>query len=264
MGWVLGSVMRRYWIEKKDLFQNQVNFTGDVFHHIFDVCRQDIGSKFEVLTEDSKAYFVEVTAVTKKNATANILEERVIPALKEPRIHLVLSISRFPVMDAVMEKAVELGVYSVQPFFSEFSFLRKGEKLSDNKVDRWDKIVRSATQQCGRGDLMKIESAIHFDEISGLINRNAGHSGLFAYEGSVSIPTLGIKDYVAKIKGAQSEGIRDLWIIVGSEGGFSQKEVQHLTDLGLDPVTLGPQVLRVETACMALISVLKYDFDLMS
>lgn len=256
--------MRRYWIEKKDLFQSQVNFTGDVFHHIFDVCRQEVGSKFEVLTEDSKAYFVEVMTVTKKNATAQVLEERVIPALKEPRIHLLLSISRFPVMDAVMEKAVELGVSSIHPFFSEFSFLRKGEKLSDNKIERWDKIVRSATQQSGRGDLMKIADPIHFDDIAGLINRNQGHAGLFAYEGSDQIPTLGIKDYVTKIKSAYPEGIRDLWIIVGSEGGFSQKEVQRFTDLGLDPVTLGPQVLRVETACMALVSVLKYDFDLMS
>lgn len=252
--------MRRYWIEKKDIFQDQVNFTGDVFHHIFDVCRQEVGSKFEVLTEDSKAYFVEVTQVAKKTAAAQILEERVIPELKTPHVHLLLSISRFPVMDAVMEKAVELGVKSIQPFFSEFSFVRKGEKISENKVDRWDKIVRSATQQSGRGDLMKIHSPIPFEKISDLINQKPGSVGLFAYEG---LSTLSIKDYVAKVKSEHPQGIKDLWIIVGSEGGFSHKEVEEFQKLGLDPVTLGPQVLRVETACMALVSVLKYDFDLM-
>ncbi|WP_374021167.1 16S rRNA (uracil(1498)-N(3))-methyltransferase [Bdellovibrio bacteriovorus] len=212
--------MRRYWIEKKDLFQDQVNFTGDVFHHIFDVCRQEVGSKFEVLTEDSKAYFVEVTQVSKKNATARILEERTIPSLKEPHIHLALSISRFPVMDAIMEKAVEMGVKSIQPFFSEFSFLRSGEKLSDNKVERWDKIVRSATQQSGRGDLMKVQPAISFEKVSGLINRDAGHVGLFAYEGP---STLSIKDYVQQVKSLNPQGVKAIWIIVGSEGGiFSQ------------------------------------------
>ncbi|KYG68384.1 hypothetical protein AZI87_03800 [Bdellovibrio bacteriovorus] len=252
--------MRRYWIEKKDLFQDQVNFTGDVFHHIFDVCRQEVGSKFEVLTEDSKAYFVEVTQVSKKNATARILEERVIPPLKEPHIHLALSISRFPVMDAIMEKAVEMGVKSIQPFFSEFSFLRTGEKLSDNKVERWDKIVRSATQQSGRGDLMKVQPAIPFEKVSGLINRDAGHVGLFAYEGP---STLSIKDYVQQVKSQNPQGVKAIWIIVGSEGGFSHNEVEKFQELGLRPVTLGPQVLRVETACMALVSVLKYDFDLM-
>lgn len=252
--------MRRYWIEKKDLFQDQVNFTGDVFHHIFDVCRQDVGSKFEVLTEDSKAFFVEVTQVTKKSATARILEERIIPPLKTPHVHVALSISRFPVMDAVMEKAVEMGVKSIQPFFSEFSFLRKEDKLSDNKVDRWDKIVRSATQQSGRGDLMKIHPVIPFDKLSGLINPNAGQVGLFAYEGS---STLSIKDYCNKIRADHPQGVKDIWIIVGSEGGFSHSEVKEFEKLGLHPVTLGQQVLRVETACMALVSVLKYDFDLM-
>lgn len=252
--------MRRYWIERKDLFQDQVNFTGDVFHHIFDVCRQEVGSKFEVLTEDSKAYFVEVTQVSKRNATARVLEERSIPALKRPHIHLVLSISRFPVMDAIMEKAVEMGISSIHPFFSEFSFLRRGEKLSDNKVERWEKIVKSATQQSGRGDLMKIHPAITFDNISELINPQAGGAGLFAYEGP---STLSIKNYINKVKGEHPTGVQDLWIIVGSEGGFSHREVEKFQKLALDPVTLGPQVLRVETACMALVSVLKYDFDLM-
>ncbi|WP_415063243.1 RsmE family RNA methyltransferase [Bdellovibrio sp.] len=252
--------MRRYWIEKKDLFQDQVNFSGDVFHHIFDVCRQEVGSKFEVLTEDSKAYFVEVLQVTKKTALARILEERSIPPLKEPHVHLALSISRFPVMDAIMEKAVEMGVASIQPFFSEFSFLRKGEKLSDNKIERWDKIIKSATQQSGRGDLMKVLPPIPCEKISNLINPSAGSVGLFAYEGP---STLSIKDYVSKVKSEHPQGIKEIWIIVGSEGGFSHREVEEFQKLGLHPVTLGPQVLRVETACMALVSVLKYDFDLM-
>lgn len=252
--------MRRYWIEKKDLHNGQVQFQGDVFHHIFDVCRQEQGSKFEVLTEESKAYFVEVTQVTKKSALAKVLEERTIPPLREPRIHIALSISRFPVMDAIMEKAVELGVSSLQPFFSEFSFLRKGEKLSENKLERWEKIVRSATQQSGRGDLMKILSPVTFEKIPSLINREQGAVGLFAYEGP---STLSIRDYAVKTKLEHPQGVKDIWIIVGSEGGFSIQEVEALKNLGLYPVTLGSQVLRVETACLALVSVLKYDFDLM-
>ncbi|MEN0057680.1 MAG: 16S rRNA (uracil(1498)-N(3))-methyltransferase [Bdellovibrio sp.] len=252
--------MRRYWIQKKDLFQDKVNFTGDVFHHIFDVCRQTVGSKFEVLTEDSKAYFVEVLSVSKKTAQAQLLEERIIPPLPEPRLHLALAISRFPVMDAVIEKAVEMGISSVQPFFSELSFLRKEDKVSDNKLERWDKIVRSATQQCGRGDLMAVHPPRPLAQTLSAINPHQGAVGLFAYEGP---STLGIKEYVKNIKSSHPQGVREIWMIVGSEGGFSKTEVEGFLQLGLHPVTLGPQVLRVETACMALTSVLKYDFDLM-
>lgn len=251
--------MRRYWIEKKDVRGNEVEFTGDVFHHIFDVCRQTVGSKFEVLTEDAKAYFVEVTQVSKKSATAIVHEERLIPALPSPHIHIALSISRFPVMDAIMEKAVEMGVKSITPFFSEFSFLRKEDKISTNKTDRWDKIVRSATQQSGRGDLMKIHSPVPFEEVFGLINQTEGNLGLFAYEGA---STRGVKEYLRLAQGPASN-IKNLWIVVGSEGGFSHKEVEQFRNHGLEPVTLGSQVLRVETACIALVSALKYEFDLM-
>lgn len=256
--------MRRYWIQKKDIFQNQVQFNGDVFHHVFDVCRQTQGSKFEVLTEDSKAYFVEVTAVSKKNATALILEEREIPALPKPHIHIALSISRFNVMDAIMEKAVEMGVSSILPFFSEFSFVRKDEKLSPNKLERWDKIIRSATQQSGRGDLMTIHPAVPIEEVLKKVNRSSSQWGLFAYEGN---STHGVKEYL-QIQRAQSLGeppapVENIWLVVGSEGGFSFKEVEAFRQVGLEPVTIGPQVLRVETACIALVSALKYEFDLM-
>ena len=252
--------MRRYWIEKKDLFADRVNFTGDTFHHIFDVCRQDVGSKFEVLSEDSKAYLVEVLNVSKKSAEARVLEERVIPALPEPHIHLALAISRFPVMDAIVEKAVEMGVQSIQPLFTEFSFVRTQGALSTNKTERWEKIVRSATQQSGRGDLMTVVPALSLDDFLGSFNQKEHALGLFAYEGS---STLGIKEYLAQKKAESMTPPREIWIFVGSEGGFSFAEVEKMRSLALHPVTLGSQVLRVETACMALVSILKYDFDLM-
>lgn len=264
MGRLLGAVVRRYWIEDRDLVANEVHFAGDLFHHIFSVCRQQLGSKFEVLTEQSKAYLVEVTEVGKKSAHARILEERLIPPLPEPHIHIALSLSRFPVMDAIMEKAVEMGVKSVQPFFSEFSFLRKEDKISDHKVERWEKIVRSATQQCGRGDLMTIHPVLPWNDIFAKINLNHENKGLFAYEGP---STHGIKAYLENLKKdpAQSPvSIKNVWLIVGSEGGFSHQEVAELHRKKLESVTLGSQILRVETACIALVSALKYEFDLMT
>lgn len=252
--------MRRYWIEKKDLHGTRVNFSGDTFHHIFDVCRQEVGSKFEVLSEDSKAYLVEVLSVGKKAAEAQVLEERRIPPLPEPHIHLALAVSRFPVMDAIVEKAVEMGVKSIQPLFTDYSFVRTPSALSSSKVERWHKIVRSATQQCGRGDLMPIQPALGFSEFLNQFNQKTSTLGLFAYEGP---STLGVKEYVSQKRREMENKPKEIWVFVGSEGGFSLEEVQKMRDLALYPVTLGSQVLRVETACMALVSVLKYDFDLM-
>lgn len=253
--------MRRYWIEQQMLREGQVDLSGDVYHHIIDVCRQQVGSKFEVLTEEGKAYFVEVTHVSKKNALAKVLDERTIPPLPTPHIHLALSLSRFHVMDAVIEKAVEMGIQSVHPFFSDFSFLRKGEKLSSNKIERWEKIVRSATQQSGRGELMSIAPAVPLESLLKTITETPQSFGIFAYEGD---STQSIKSYLNARRGQGPAQIQNIWLIVGSEGGFSYQEVQELKNFGLEPVTIGAQVLRVETACIALTSAIKYEFDLMN
>lgn len=263
MGRLLGSKninMRRYWIEKKSIYNDSVTFKDEVFHHIFDVCRQGVGHHFEVLTEDSKAYLVEVTAVEKKQAHAKIIETREIQKLARPHIHIALSVSRYQVMDSIVEKAVEMGVSSILPFCSEYSFIRKPNNLPDGKMERWNKIIISATQQSGRGELMKIYEPIDWSNMLKFINPTPENWCLFAYEGE---GTHGLKEHLNSISQNSGNRPENLWIIVGSEGGFSLAEVHEMQKLGLNPVTLGSQVLRVETACMTLVSVLKYEFGLL-
>lgn len=253
--------MRRYWIEKSQISNNQVYFKSEQFHHIFDVCRQEIGNHFEVITEDSFAFLVEVITVDKKQAVAKIIETREIQKLKRPHIHIALSLSRFHVMDSIIERAVEMGVTSITPFFSEFSFVRKANNLSDSKIERWQKIIISATQQCGRGELLQLNSAVDWNILLKQINPTNQKWCLFAYEGT---GVSSIKSYLHEKKATIGSPPDDIWLIVGSEGGFSPSEVLTLQQLGLDPVTLGSQILRVETACLTLVSVLKYEFGLLT
>jgi 16S rRNA (uracil1498-N3)-methyltransferase len=250
--------MRRYWIPKEQIRDHEVLMSGDSFHHIFDVCRQNVGSHFEILGDDNKAHLIEVISVDKKSARGLIKETRIIPPLPRPRLVLALSIPRYPVMDAVVEKAVEMGVARIQPFYSEFSFIRKKNSLPAGKQERWEKIVISATQQSGRGDLMTIDEPIEIETLLSQFNQNPSRKGLFAYEGP---STLGIKEELSKRSG---QGLDEYWVFVGSEGGFSSTEVESFRSLGLQPVTLGDQVLRVETACIALLAVLKYEFGHMT
>lgn len=269
MGWILGAEiigqnMRRYWIEKNKIQDDLIIFKDDLFHHIFDVCRQEVGHHFEVITEDSKAYLVEVVSKEKKQAQARIIETREIQKLPKPYIHVALSVSRYNVMDSVIEKMVEMGVQSLLPFCSDFSFIRKASNLPDGKLDRWKKIIISATQQSGRGELMKIHEPTDWSEMLKYINPNQQNWCLFAYEGS-GIATIKehLKSRLASESDSKVQKPENLWIIVGSEGGFSSNEVTEMRQLGLNPVTVGSQVLRVETACMTLVSVLKYEFGLL-
>lgn len=256
--------MRRYWIDAGQL-QTQsdglqtVIFESEQFHHIFDVCRQQLGSRFEVIHPNRNAYLVEVIELKKKMARAQVLETRVIAALPLPELHLALSVPRFPVFESVLEKMVEMGVCGVHPFFSELSFIRDPKSFASEKMTRWKKIVTSATQQSGRGELMQIESPKTWAQTLQEINQDADSLCLFCYEGQ---STLGVKDFLAS-QLEKKITPKKVWLVIGSEGGFSQNEVQQMQSQGFHPVTLGSQVLRVETACMTLVSVLKYEFDLM-
>jgi 16S rRNA (uracil1498-N3)-methyltransferase len=253
--------MRRYWVPQEAIQGDQVSLRGEILHHIRDVCRQHRGSRFEVIDPKGQAHLVEIVNESKAESLANIIETRMIPEIPKPHIHLALSVPHFPVFEAVLEKSVELGVKSIRPFFSEFSFIRSKADVFAQKRKRFEKIIVGATQQSGRGDLMVLEDPVGLDELLPNFNLQGAARGLFAYEGE---GVLNARQGLAGLRPpGSSEAPADIWIFAGSEGGFSGREVDIFKNFGLQAVTLGQQVLRVETACVALISIIKYDFDLM-
>lgn len=251
--------MRRYWIESPILVADKVEISGDTFHHIFDVCRNHIGSEFELLgIKPNIALKVQVTEIGKKKALAKIVSERAIPTLAFPRVVLNLSVPKIPTLETIVEKAVELGVERVQLFTSQYSFIRTPKDFSVTKFDRLKKIIMHATQQSGRGDLMKIMEPQPFSDILKIFtNQYQKTTGLLAYE-SLSSP-LSLKSKLTKLALTSPQ---EIWLFVGSEGGFSSTEVEDAQRIGIEPISLGSQILRVETACVVLIGILKYELEL--
>jgi len=249
--------VRRYWFSPENKQEDKIYLRGDLFHHVVGVCRQKVGSCFEMFTDGGRAYFVELQEVGKKQAIAKILEGRQIPELRKPYIHLAVSVPRFAKMDIIVEKAVELGVYELHPFVSDFSFVGKVDGRLQGRFLRWHKIVQGATQQSGRGDLMSLAAPTGLEELLDNFNRRTRALGLFPYEGEA---LQDLCQALGPLKGREAD---EIWAFVGSEGGYSEREVQLFQSFSLQPVTLGSQVLRVETACLALVSILKYEWDLM-
>ncbi len=250
--------LRRFYIEPDGIDGSQVHLRGDLVHHIRDVCRFKTGDQFEVLAGDGKAHHVELTHESRSEMTAQILSTRALPPMPKPFITLCVSVPKLPKVDWIVEKCVELGASEVRVFVSDYSFLRKVGELSENRMARWRKLVQGATQQSGRGDLMKIGEPVTLDKLLGEFSRNAGTGGLFPYEGE---SRLGLSSALNELK---SRGLDHLWVFVGSEGGFSVREVEMFAKAGLNPTSMGEQILRVETACVALVSVIKYEFGMLS
>lgn len=257
-----------------------VAIRDDFFHHVFVVCRQQLGSRFEALHPNGIAYLVEVTKLEKKSAWGQILSSRALPKPGRPYIHLALSTPKPSTLESVLVRSVELGVKSIWPFVSDYSFFKSSQEFQKIKGHRWEKIILSATQQTGRGDRLTLEKTV---DLKACIERATSLPSallLFPFEGDTAL-TLdqaihakrsGIPAETGTGLGTEQEGaagtehefcVENIVVFVGSEGGFSSTEVETLKKNGLNPCTLGEQILRVETACLAIVSILKYEFNLM-
>jgi 16S rRNA (uracil1498-N3)-methyltransferase len=153
---------------------------------------------------------------------------------------------------------VELGVFEIRPFVSDFSFLRKVSEISPARIARWEKLAQAATQQSGRGDVLSVRPAVTLEQLLKDFNQQPSTAGLFPYEGEAQVRLT------QAIQEAKAKNPENLWLFVGSEGGFSPREVQIFGFNGLKPVSMGSQILRVETACVALVSIIKYEAGALS
>jgi 16S rRNA (uracil1498-N3)-methyltransferase len=249
--------MRRYWVEFAPYTGKHIQLTGDLYHHIFKVCRTEKGNVFELLgMKPQTALIVKAVEVTNKTAMVEIIEERLLPKRKEPLIFLHMSIPKIPTFEAVLEKAVELGVSGIELFSSEYSAVRDLKHKSLQKTERWKKIIVTATQQTGRADILQLQPIVSLKESLKNINQNPNAMGLFAYEGTSSLT------WRQAVQGLSKKPITEVHCFVGSEGGFSEAEVNLFSEHGLQAMTMGEQILRVETACVALISSIKYELDI--
>lgn len=249
--------MRRFWISAENFSNNEVLFEGDDYNHLVRVSRKQVGDKVEVLFGEPKAYEVEITQIDKKIAKAKVIGSRELPVPQEPFVQLAFCFPKPAVFESVIEKCVELGVYSVQPLFNDNSFFKKANDIKDAKWDRWQKIIQAATEQTGRGHLMPILPPENLLDCASKINQSPSELGLFFYEGGSAFP---VKNY---LEGQKLESFKKITVFIGSEGGFSKEEVGALENLNYKSITVGSQILRAETACVSILSVIKYQLQQM-
>lgn len=240
--------MRRFWIDHRFLRGDHFLLEGELYRHIVRVCRIRKGESFELLAQGRQKYQVQLISLQSSKGLATIEKVYPIPPLPKPEIHLALSLPRLKTADAILEKAVELGVKAFHPFVSEFSFFKNTSSFSEQKYNRWKKIVANACAQSLRAEPLKIYPLTDFKNLS--IPKNA--KAWLAYEG-LSQPCY-FHD-----SGSPSNS-QPVWLFVGSEGGFSEEEVDFFSKKGGRIFSLGEQILKVETACLLALGLLKYHY----
>ncbi|MDD5232067.1 MAG: 16S rRNA (uracil(1498)-N(3))-methyltransferase [Syntrophales bacterium] len=171
------------------------------------------------------------------------------------RITLVQALPKGEKMDLIVQKATELGVDRLVAVVSSRSIPRLTPEKARRRVDRWRKIALEASRQCGRGDVPEISEIESFEEA---VSRPGGNAlRLILWEAEAD---RGLKEI---LRGGESAGAKNIEVVIGPEGGLSGEEVEEARRHGFVSAGLGSRVLKVETAAIAVITIVQYELGTM-
>ena len=242
----------RFWIERTSLNQNRFLIKGGLYHHICRVCKIQKGEKFELFCEGVQKYEVFLKEIFKEKAIAQIIKSHPVPALKKPYLNVALAFPKPSVFESLLECSVQMGVKKVQPLLSEFSFLKKKSDLTSARKKRWGRIIQHSLAQTGRTENLEVGEILALSQLQ--IPKQ--DRVFIAYESSEKP----LKEILLKEEAPANQ----LWLILGSEGGFSFRELEAFQKINSQAqiFSIGDQILKVQTAGLFGLSVLKYYYDL--
>ena len=235
--------MQRYFV--KNIQEDKVILGTEDSYHIKRVMRMKIGDKIEIVYQE-KVYLGQIEALDDQ-VQAKLIEELASSKQHIRPITLAQALVKEQKMDYILQKATELGVTEIIPFCAERSIV-KADKQDEKRKIRWEKIVKEASEQSKRTDLVKIHSILSLRELSQLDNYDVK---LIC---SVSEKEKNLKKLLSNIPNSAT-----MLFVIGPEGGLSDQEEQTLMDSGFQRVSLGDTVLRTETAGLFIMSAVRYQ-----
>lgn len=231
--------MQEYFIEHPAAVGDIIELPKDKAHHAFNVLR--LHHETVRLVYDGTAYFAEVYREG-KHGLAKILSED--PNINEllADITLCMALIRREKFELVLQKATELGVSRIVPFVSSRCVAKDRQERAEKVMARRKAIVVEAAEQCKRNRIPELVEPVKLSELS----RFRSDVNLAAYE-KAGASALRLKDVLPA---------SSVTAVIGPEGGFSEAEIEELSQNGFQPVTLGNRILRAETAAYYLCSVI--------
>ena len=236
--------INRYYLPADQWSSCELVLTGDEAHHCVRVLRQKVGDYVGIFDGEGKSVQCQIVSADK---TRVILEQDQKPVIKQRglALHLCQAMPKAGNMELIVQKAVELGIASIQPIVSGNTLVKADEK----KRQKWQRIALEACKQCGQNWLPEVKPALTFNEW--LANREKAEVEIVAALDPRSRE-------MAAVLGEHS-AVSSAALLVGPEGDFSQDEYDAAIGDGFNPVSLGDIVLRVETATLYCLSVIRYE-----
>lgn len=241
--------MHRFFIEPHAVCGNEAVLTGEDVQHIAKVLRLRAGDEVTLCDGAKTEYTARIDSVEKERITLRVLETAASKTESAAEITLYQGLPKAGKLETIIQKCVELGIGKVIPFDAERSVVKLSEKDFAKKQSRYQRVAYEAAKQSRRGII---------PEVGGLVKlAKEDFSGfdliLLAYEeerGTTLKKALRAKMDAKRIA-----------LIVGPEGGFAPEEADMLIQRGAVSVSLGPRILRTETAGMAMLAMTVYELE---
>lgn len=210
--------------------------------HVVRVLRLAAGDALTLFNGSGGEYQAEIMEIRRGAARVQVGEHVPVESESPLAVTLVQGVSRGERMDWVIQKATELGVHAILPVLTERSVVKLDARQSAAKHAHWRAIAISACEQCGRNRVPEIGRAV---ELGDWLAANRGAGTRITLDARASVP-------LSKLAAAQP-----VTLLIGPEGGLTYHEREGARSAGFEARTLGPRVLRTETAAVAALSVIQ-------
>jgi 16S rRNA (uracil1498-N3)-methyltransferase len=227
--------------------------TGAEAHHCRNVLRLEPGDKVVVFDGRGRELTAEIASVEGSGIQLRKLTEAQTPPLR-CRITLGQAIPKGKNMDLIVQKAVEIGASEIAPILSDRTVVRLDEESAVSKQAKWQTGAIEAAKQCGQNWLPQVR-------VPQTMSQFFQEHGRFDLQliGSLQSDAVHLKKILADYSAEHGDRPTSVLMLVGPEGDFTPAELSLARSQGCRPITLGPIVLRVETASIYCLSVLSYE-----
>jgi 16S rRNA (uracil1498-N3)-methyltransferase len=246
---------RRFFAPPDSFRRNEsVTLAADEAQHMRGVLRLKVGDEVFVFDGEGREYLCRIESLRRDEASLSIVE-RVEPASPESTLELTLALAllKGEKFDLAVQKATELGATRIMPVMTKLSDIRlRDERDAEKRTVRWRRIALEAAKQSGRARLPTIEEPLAFDALLESVQPGANDwCLLFAERGGQSL---------AQSFEHSSTSPQSLTALVGSEGGWTDEEIQSARAANWQIITLGGRILRAETAAISITALLQHLF----
>ncbi len=242
--------MRRFFIEQSEITGQMPSITGSDARHIKNVLRLKPGDKIKVFDGTGCEYESKIESYLKKKVTIAIIKKVPSKAESPVRIIVAQAFLKDKKMDTIVRQLTELGVSKWIPFMAGRSVPNPDKKRLSARDKRWKTIAKEALKQCERGCLPEICSVVSFEDLL-FLERDCDNKIVF-YENETKAIAPSMLSPVTTSK--------KILMVFGPEGGFTKDEVEKAKDCGFVTASLGPRILKADTASIAACTLIQYLF----